>query len=495
MSTSSAHPDDTGDIGVSRDHKRPRPASPAVVSHRQVVTTLAAGAGVIVGLLLLEDTGAITGPIATHLVVMAIAAGQLAHSLLRRPIDLARFASFAFVFVWWGVAPVLQISRDVYPLGLSYSQGTVNRASTITLVAVIALSLGLAVGERRAKRRSWDDRARREVGSLRARLMWLILAGAVVGVFVIGPTAFVLTRDLYAERIGSAVTNSSLQGLLRAYVRSAPLAVTLVLLDRRWRNGRRSHTGMLATSCFLLLLTANPISTARYWSGAVVLSIIFLAVVSGRIPRKTAVCALLAYVAALAFLFPYLDTYRRSDQTIDHRTPTELYTDSQEYDSYGSIAGAVLVERNEGLRLGRQTVLAPLTFAVPRSIWAGKPTDTATSAQELLGLRETRNLASALPGELYVDFTLIGVAAGMALLGFTTAAIRRLNGTPVTYVFLCGYLPILLRGSLLNAFASLIPPLLLLLILTRPRPSRSRSRLASVPLAHNAPIGRSGGRG
>lgn len=119
------------------------------------------------------------------------------------------------------------------------------------------------------------------------------------------------------------------------------------------------------------------------------------------------------------------------------------------------------VQSKRGHTYGRQ-LAGSVLFAVPRSLWPGKPMDTGVVIGQWMGAANT-NLSSPVWAELWIDFGPVGMTAGFVALGYAAARVdyryarRAVRRAPpgsliaLTVPLVAGYSFILLRGPLLQA--------------------------------------------
>lgn len=133
---------------------------------------------------------------------------------------------------------------------------------------------------------------------------------------------------------------------------------------------------------------------------------------------------------------------------------TEVYLTSADFDSMQQVLNAIAYVQDHGHSFGHQ-VFSAFLFFIPRAIWEGKAIPTG----ELVGTGAGYvflNLSAPLFAELYVDFSLVGVAIGFFVLGIV---LRKLDlaitegssfGLLLISVVCAALLPGVLRGSLLG---------------------------------------------
>lgn len=134
----------------------------------------------------------------------------------------------------------------------------------------------------------------------------------------------------------------------------------------------------------------------------------------------------------------------------------------KDYDQIGMFANTITFsESGPGHFYGRQ-LAGSVFFAVPRSVWPGKPRDTGVMVGQWMGTVNT-NLSSPIWAELWLDFGPLGMGAGLLAIGYAAARVDRRYakratrrsppGSLISVVvpLVAGYSFILLRGPLLQA--------------------------------------------
>lgn len=331
----------------------------------------------------------------------------------------------------------------------------------------------------------------------RRRLLLLVLAAFACGGLLIvklgGPAVFFSSRQEIIASIEDAGVSGdgsqAGQAFLRGFGTVPPLIALLVYT--RWlvtsRRARRTWS-VVAVFGALVVLNAvvnNPVSNPRYWFLTVLFALLFTAFPASAAMYRASLS--LGVVVAL-LVFPFADRFRydennaRQIETTSFLEPLAL----KDYDQVGMFANTITyVESGQGHTYGHQ-LAGSLLFAVPRSVWAGKPSDTGVMVGEWMGAVNT-NLSSPVWAELWIDFGPVGMTAGMAAVGYAAARVdrrvarRAVRGSPtgslllITAPLVAGYSFILVRGPLLQATGKVaIAALCLALIATHRRDRGAR---------------------
>ncbi|MDT9684761.1 hypothetical protein RND61_22270 [Streptomyces sp. TRM76323] len=429
---------------------------------------------------------------------------------VRRKLLQATFWMFCYMAM--GVAPLAQAVLGRVPTPVVGPREDLVQAVSLVLLGCFAFDVGALLARYRTP---WHRRGRAgrsvdgrsgERGAApddrpllihRRRLLLLVLAAFACGGLLIvklgGPAVFFSSRQEIIASIEDAGVSGdgsqAGQAFLRGFGTVPPLIALLVYT--RWlvtsRRARRTWS-VVAVFGALVVLNAvvnNPVSNPRYWFLTVLFALLFTAFPASAAMYRASLS--LGVVVAL-LVFPFADRFRydennaRQIETTSFLEPLAL----KDYDQVGMFANTITyVESGQGHTYGHQ-LAGSLLFAVPRSVWAGKPSDTGVMVGEWMGAVNT-NLSSPVWAELWIDFGPVGMTAGMAAVGYAAARVdrrvarRAVRGSPtgslllITAPLVAGYSFILVRGPLLQATGKVaIAALCLALIATHRRDRGAR---------------------
>jgi len=166
------------------------------------------------------------------------------------------------------------------------------------------------------------------------------------------------------------------------------------------------------------------------------------------------------------------------DEPIDVMMP--LLKRSYSFDSFALFIESI--DSGYGLELGG-TMKDLLFFYIPRVIWQTKPLPfTVTFLPEYANMNSPGAMAPSLPGELYINFHLIGIIAGFLLLGIVMKMCyrgliqRNMNKSSLlVYIPVTIMTPLLFEGGLnkLESYILILLPVVLFLWFVK---STARSR-------------------
>lgn len=421
------------------------------------------------------------------LLIAALSGLMYARVVGSRSRRLFEMVIWLYVYVFFGIAPMIQMrlgaDTDTTPAvnhDLDWS------STTIVLAGCVAFALGVFY---KSGNPAEPSIATPLVGVNARRANLLTLASLALFAYYAGRLGF---STLFLSRFGldlartfawpdktiiSLVTGGTSMGLLvstiaQMYVRRQRKAAGL---PRPW---------LLPLLSFVaLFVCVNPVNSARYVSGTVILAMLgaFGAYTTVRKFRAVALGAILGMV----YLFPIADMFRRSlDPSAKSQNPLESML-SGDFDSFSQITNTVEYVNETGITWGNQ-LLGVIFFWVPRGIWPTKAIDTGVLLGGFKGY-DFKNLSAPLWSELYINGGWTLLVPGMLVLGVIVGRADRgseaiLASTKYPSLIACivpFYLLIVLRGSLLQsvAFMAVIVVACLFVRDNNPEPSGSAQSL------------------
>ncbi|WP_426120427.1 O-antigen polymerase [Kocuria sp. LHG3120] len=397
-----------------------------------------------------------------------------------------------FTYIFMGMAPYVQFRLDVLPgTTPEVDQDLYPAAGALVIVASLAVMAGAILARRRPAGTSMRQL---RVDPTRANILTLF-ALAVFAYYgsTIGFGSFLLSRSELSAIRESAWGASPLRVILTGGQNMLLLVGFIAQMTVRQQAklaGRKPQWLLPLINGVVLIYAVNPVSSARYVVGTVILAMLatFGAYATLQRFRMMAV----ASVAGMLFIFPLADLFRRStDVSVQVEGPIRALT-SGDFDAFAQLTNTLSYVGSNGLSWGGQ-ILGALLFWVPRSIWPSKPQDTGVVLAEAMGYRFT-NLSSPIWSELFIDFGWVGVILGMGVLGYlfmrwdvrTDLYLATSRVPPVVVSATAFYLLIVLRGSLLNAVSYLLVILLAAWFVT-PRVGKASRTTAGIKRPQHSP--------
>ena len=375
---------------------------------------------------------------------------------------------WAFSYIWIALAGFAQMTAGKNPYRLVLTEDSYLRAALLTLLGFVCFDLGKLLV--RGRIGEVARLGRRRVAPTRVGILALltVLAMPVLIQLLGGWRTLLVSRSERTETLAASglLTESSKAagGLLLAGTNSLALVslLGLIAIVQAKPELRRRLVWILAIAIMgaICAFVGNPISNPRFWSGTILLSILFsLRWANSSRGFRTIVAGVLG---ALLVVFPYADIFRYRNGTFQRRPLSYLLVNKLDYDASVQMVNAIDFRAATGGTHGHQ-ILGVLGFFVPRSVWPAKPGATGSLLTEFVGYRQS-NVSSPLWVEAFVDGGVIAVVfAFLALGALATWAQRNLGrelGRPVDWQsllmpILAAYSVIMLRGSLLSGVGAL----------------------------------------
>jgi hypothetical protein len=479
---------------------RPRDAVLRVRSLRPVTTVALLGGAALIALLavtVVSPHPTVAGVLGLAVVAVCLAAlYQATRSGFFAPVAVT---FWAFVVVWVGFAPLLQIRDRVLPWPDTPLYQYFATAQVILLFAVLSFWAGYRLPSRRpdpgrsidapdppradpgtsagpagrARGRGrwtgWSGRAPRWLTDLPSRAITVEKAlvvtafAAVLTIVCLPHTGGLAVRFAAREVLDAAIADAGLRsgrdlamlGLLSTLPAAAGV-VALVLCLLCWRN--RSYAGrtggiLLAVSTAVAtvvnLIYNNPLSASRFASFSLLLAAGFALFRFDR--QRWRVAFSWAILLGLLVLYPLANLFRNEQSRQDLRLGLGAYY-TFDFDGFQQTVNDVYYVDIHGHTWGHH-IASALLFWVPRSLWEGKAIGAGNVLAASRGYK-FQNLSLPFWAEVYLEFSLIGV---IVLFFFYGRLARRLDlalrerpaglATLLTVIFAACQIG-LLRGSL-----------------------------------------------
>ncbi|GMK46695.1 hypothetical protein PghCCS26_38240 [Paenibacillus glycanilyticus] len=412
---------------------------------------------------------------------------QISAPLIRNEQRIMEMTFWLFTYVFMGIIPLVQVLSHRFAWPGQYDEAMITRCLFMTLLGMISYHAGI-VWQRRKQRGQAGD-------SIRAfkKLEMSSSSYTVLGFGTLLLSAAMLIqsgsiRSLFLPR-NSAVSDFSVkfQGLIADQLTKVPIFVCLSIGILLWKSGlfksvgAKWMTGLLFVSA---LIVSNPISTARFWFGSVILTLIMLLLNW----RKGSYLSWIAgYLVLFIVVFPYSDLFRNElYAAVNPQKISEVMETKGDYDAFQMLLNTTQYVDSFGTTQGKQ-LLGALFFFIPRSIWVSKAMGSGQHVAEALGYSFT-NLSSPLWAEAYINFGYAGIVLLFGFYGYLSGwlqgrfrqAIRSgvLTHYHLLVPFLSAYQFFLLRGDLMNGIAYLSFFILLTLLFTLQKKQAERRIIA-----------------
>jgi oligosaccharide repeat unit polymerase len=371
-----------------------------------------------------------------------------------------------FVFAFFFLTPFIQFTGRKFPLWLSREDSYSICCANLFIITWLGFyQCGYSIKKFRIGE-LFDSLKRFKIGkrgvSLSVYLSFIVFVGFL---FVFG-VKNLLVLGAYNEVLVSIRFHPMLI-IVDKFLRAIPLLslVGLILMKDSWVN-KREWLFLLIALILINLFVNNPLASARYWAGTVVLGfIVMLLRMLGRGRGYVAAGLLIGILV----VFPLSSVLRyRTVETIsisDFRLSglKTAYT-SPYFDAYEMGVHTFQYVEQKGITWGRQ-LLGPLLFWIPRVLWEGKPVGSGGVVSGYLSYPET-NLSCPLPFEGYINFGVIGLILFAYLTGVLFSSFDEYHWKVYTtdssdiisayYPFLLGFSFFAMRGDLMSSFSYII---------------------------------------
>jgi hypothetical protein len=437
---------------------------------------------------------------------IAISAARFAFLIGKGEQRLFEMMFWCYSYIFLGVAPLAQLRLDFWPQTVPRIDGTYVAAAALIVLVGCGAFLGGAgfesvasVRRRRNAERTYDV-VKQVLTVNYARTIVLSVITIVIDIYFLshlGWTIFLHSRTEVAIGQADAWGQSTTFPIMRGAAATAPLVAFLALIRvrREAKSARmrgenissivmRSNTVLLVVVGIFLAVVMNPISNPRYYFGTAFLSVATaFGLFATRQRFRFAACG---FLVGMLLIFPLADAFRGSSEgQLKSTNPIQSLL-TGDYDSFAQLMNGYLVAARDGIVPLKQ-FFGVLLFWVPRTLWTAKPEDTGGYIAHGRGYFFT-NLSAPLWIEFYLNGSWLLLAVGMFALGFAlhrwdTRLHAELNLYRMPGLLGCilpFYLMILLRGSFLQATATLCAVLAFSAFVSQRKKPKARPRAPDV---------------
>lgn len=342
---------------------------------------------------------------------------------------------WAFVAVWVGFAPLLQMRDRRLPWpDLPLDQHYVT-AQVIVLFAVVAYWAGHAV-TRPGNRSSAAGRTEITI----EKALVVTAAATALAAACLPQTGGLLVRFTDRDVLQTAINEAGLRGgrdlAMLGLLSTLPAAVSVVALllclicwrNRNWAGLRARRVLVLTTAVAagLNLVYNNPLTANRFASFSVMLAAGLAAVRVDRQRWRSAFS--LTILLGLAVVYPLANSFRNAKYRNDVRLGLDAYY-TFDFDGFQQTVNTAYYVDTHGYTWGHH-LLSALLFWVPRSLWEGKAVGAGNVVAASRGY-EFQNLAMPYWAEVFMEFSLVGVLVVFFVYGKLTRGLDRPLNNPV----------------------------------------------------------------
>lgn len=444
------------------------------------------------------------GPWYLPLAITTIAGARYAWIIGEGYRRLVEMSFWVFTYVFMGLAPIAQLRLQADTATTPRIDHSLDGRTVLLITAgMIAFLLGLYLARLiwpRLPNALVDVDQRRQAINLPRAIVLSMLALAVNAYWVrsVGVGSLFASRYEATAQANAALGDGFITSVIAA-VAMMSLLVSFIATVKYYVAAEHKDRLLLALIVVLgltLLVTINPISSARYLFGTTALAVAALFGLYATRGRFRVV-AILA-VVGLAVIFPFADAFRYSTSGNFKSTDPLESLASPDYDSFQQVNNTILFVDTHGNTAGNQA-LGVILFWVPREYWQNKATDTGVLLAKDRQY-QVENLSAPLWTELYINGGWPVLIIGMILIGLIAGvqdrrierSLQHARAPTILACILPFYLIILLRGSLLQAMSFLVIIIGSSVFVSRwswlrlPAPNRARS-VRTRRLLHDAP--------
>lgn len=404
---------------------------------------------------------------------------------------VSRARPLLFTFIWWifvyvfmGLAASIQLRTGFMPTTTPAMDPALDMATAVAVwLGVGAWEVGALVAARRhgldghpdSVRPPDDGSASAALASQHRRSRFVALVGIGAALYFIWSIGFgtLLTSreevDVAKQATWPDLSTASIVFAMGTYVCMVGAHAVY-----RTRAGVLTFGDrvLVILAAVLAVLAANPLGSARYVAGTVLLSL--AALLGAFATRRRTQLSLVGGTCGFLFVFPVADAFRYSTLSISRTGFYAEYAGNGDYDAFAQISNALLYVQDASVTWGNQ-FLGVMLFWVPRSLWVDKPIDTGSLLADFRRY-SFGNLSAPLWAEAIVNFGLVGVVCTFLALGYGATRMDARGSMALLsargyWAIVAGTVPfygvIILRGSLLQATGGLAALLLALFIARR----------------------------
>ncbi|WP_306534119.1 hypothetical protein [Geobacter sp.] len=352
---------------------------------------------------------------------------RLAYTGLTGERRLTLLCFYVFIYVFFGVQPLLSIAKKSFPINIYLEDGLITFTACLIMLGIMGFEFGYGLPLRRRRRWGILPRAAK---TLSLRMLWMSIA-AVIGLTAVvmvyyGPGAFIGLRGYGGVSPFWVLDVANTEFYLVTYMVRSLAAVLLFLAVYLFKNRRERKVPFYRISnfgvaffflCLLNLLVSNPLNVPRLWAGSLILTVYFIAM-RWKGSRSFSILAS-ASCLTLLLLFSGLDPRHLAHQltmndSVGRPRISVFLSDALEglptdanFDAFAILASTTRYTAISGYSFGEQLLL-PALFWVPRAVWPTKPIGTSDMVAGYLDLFSL-NVSAPLWAEGYVNFSIPGL--------------------------------------------------------------------------------------
>jgi hypothetical protein len=389
---------------------------------------------------------------------------------------------WVFVYAFFYLAPIVQLNGyTIFPNSLRIEEHYVIKANLLILLWNVFYLMFRRY--KRTNHQAIQLESSTQEKSMLSLINWkLRLVYFCIALFVF---IFVFARLNWSFFLGytdysNIISDKSLL-LISSISFSGIVFANWLFAFAQWREQKKVlNLIYIGLSSIIMLYITNPLNSNRSYIGFCIIFIIYFFY-----HKKISSGKFLFFIFfGLFVIFPFLNMFRYGFRVIEMPSLNELmFSQLTElhFDAYSNIIATFKYCELYGLSLGYQ-MLGVLFFFIPRSIWLSKPLSSGEAVGDYISsLRSIKfnNISNPIVSEFYINFGVFGVIAGAIFIAYLINRLdSKLNMERYTYSLFAGYLFVIYRGDLMNAFAYCFGTYIVLVFI----PMRMNFKIAAVSI-------------
>jgi hypothetical protein len=434
------------------------------------------------GLLLSSLEGEMSANFFLMFLIVIWCAVRLVYTGLKGKRRLTLMLFYVFIYVFMGVQPLLSVWSNIFPHSeLEFTSSMVSFCIVILLLGIVGFEIGYyQFGSKKAICGSENigNGMKETARSMSINLLWFLsFSVTLLFIFCIvnyGPDVFLgLRGGGFTISESQRPDVSSTENQLVVFGLRGLASTLLFIAIYMWKTRKFVSPSyktvrlriVIGYLIFINLLISNPLNAPRLWSGAVLLTSLFI-YLDWKGPKSFLIwssAGCLGMLLLFSGLDPRLifskqlifnDEITLSNTLKEVGTSIENLPGDYNFDAFQMMFYTTVYTDKMGYSFGNQLLL-PAFFWVPRSIWPSKPIGSPDIVAAHAGF-ESLNVSSPLWTEGYINFSVPGVFLFLfifgwcARLGDDSLSNLQLRSAFVTILssFFASNTLILLRGDL-----------------------------------------------
>ncbi|QJD87206.1 oligosaccharide repeat unit polymerase [Cohnella herbarum] len=360
---------------------------------------------------------------------------------------------WVFVYMFFFLAPIVQINyAEYFPNSLPITKSDILRANSLLFLWNIIYLLFRRQSQVIKVSESTDNKAVLSFVNNYVRTGYFLAALSIATVTF---ARFKLGFFFGDADYSTLISNKSILLLVNISVQGAVFANWLFSFNTWKRKGNIANFIYVLVSSIIAIYQLSPFNTNRSYIGFCIIVIVYLYYSQKINPSRF----LWIIFSGLLFIFPIMNNFRYGFQNFEMPSLYHLMFDQLtelHFDAYSNLIATFHYVNANGFAYGYQ-MLGVLFFFVPRNIWSGKPLSSGEAVGNFISTRfemNFTNISNPIPSEFYINFGWFGIFLGAYLI---SKFVNRLESDAITdrytHALIAGYLFVIYRGDLMNAFA------------------------------------------